>query len=313
MSSCRRIKRLLETVDVASRLGGTRFSEALGLTSDFYANKSADELWFHVPTKTLHVQVPLKESILLSSNNSEIALSTFLTMIDDITSWALILGDLKRGRGGVSIFLRNEWCSTLSSGRLPGDVVEIQASVKKIGQNIGFVQAQIKDVATGQTVCRGSHIKYLPAGQIMDFMVSSYGWDLSKKYAHFRYPDSTPAKGPFARLFDSLQYPANDHATFQPHAHHASFGGPLHGGCQAVLMELAATHYVQSQCQGPAQLQSIEIQYMTRPSKKEVSLKSEIYPVADGTSKGLQPVQVQLMSKNQERSVGLLHFQPSSQ
>jgi acyl-coenzyme A thioesterase PaaI-like protein len=246
-------------------------------------------------------------------HRSSVSLSTYMAAMDDVTTWALVLGDEKRGRAGVSVALNAEWGPAAHHHRrrknLPCDAVDIQATISKIGRNLGFVWAEIKDASTGELLCHGSHIKYLPMGPLMDFMQHINGRKLAIWYADNFLKYHPPVDDrPLADLFEpSFQMQSDTRATFQVGREHASLGGPIHGGCQAVLMELAATEALKRTCPTmTATLDSIHVEYLSSPGGKEVELVVELLPCSD--SSPIVPVQVSLISKGRTSSTGLLRF-----
>lgn len=218
----RSIRKLLEVVHVASRAEKRPgFSSALGLTSDFFHQQASHDpptLSYDDANQTLNVQVSLSDQLLLPQR-SLISLSTYLAMMDDITTYALMLADPQRARAGVSVSLSAEWAHDSVSrqstnveysmvGRLPGDVVQISAQVRKVGRNLGFCSCEIRHVPSGSLICFGSHIKYLPMGAVMDFLQSQRGWKLAQLYAEYGIskPQHETTTLPLSAIFDSFDF-----------------------------------------------------------------------------------------------------------
>jgi acyl-coenzyme A thioesterase PaaI-like protein len=109
-----------------------------------------------------------------------------------------------------------------------------------------------------------SHIKYMPMGFVTDMALRN--WKLLQRYSQYWLSSSSSSSTesnttvannnhrPKTRtdLLECLEYPSHpppvermdSTSTFQATFHilpwHASLGGPIHGGCQAILMELVA-------------------------------------------------------------------------
>lgn len=180
-----------------------------------------------------------------STNNNPVSLSTLLAIIDEVTSWSSLIGDSKRRRFGVSINLRAEWAKFPSPSPIfPGQTIRINTTNSKIGKTIGFVRAEICDSKTGERLALGSHIKFLDMGPMMNFLLSF--WPLTKKVLTTLIPydvemeKQSKTKYQLPHLFQSLDL-TKDQPTFTPDKIHSSLGGPLHGGCQAVLHELVGS------------------------------------------------------------------------
>jgi acyl-coenzyme A thioesterase PaaI-like protein len=302
-SPSRSIIKLLDVLKVAAKMEkAPGFSNYLGLSPDFYAKLSPDELSFE--RNTFHVRIPISERIYLPHRNA-MSLSTYLAIIDETTTWAFVLADEDRGRAGVSVSLDAK-CGPAS--RLPTDSVDVNATVTKVGRNMGFVQAEITDSKTQGLICHGSHIKYLPMGPLMDFMTSSRGANLTKWFADTFVDDPRPHDNrPLAALFESFHMESDTRATFVVAPEHASLGGPIHGGCQAILIELAATETLARLLpQLKSTMDSIHVEYLSSPSPKEAQLEVQVMPKTNESP--LITVKVNLISKGRLSSVGMLQF-----
>lgn len=194
MSSRRAISKLHEFLMMQGRVEKTPgFSSALGLSYESLVH-NPDAI--SIDENGVRLRYPVTADSLLPTQ-PEISLSTYLAVIDDATTWALVLGDDKRSRPGKSISLSLWACPDAAIARQPGDEVDIVASVEKIGNNIGFCKATVKDAATNKLVCYASHVKYLPMGPLFDMALSTYGWKASTLYAeHVLEPPSV--ERPFA-------------------------------------------------------------------------------------------------------------------
>jgi acyl-coenzyme A thioesterase PaaI-like protein len=332
--SSRSIHKLLDFIRLSSRLEGTPgFSPAaLGLSYDHISQLSnTAAVSFDESSKTLKLRFPL-EALPKRSTSPVVSLSTYMAMMDDVTTWALVLADSKRSRAGISVSLQAAWNPTLkttisTTTSASEQVVLFTAAVKKIGRNIGFVGAEIRDAATNELLCFGSHIKYMPMGPLTDFALSSTGWELTKLYSEHIL--SVPkAVDTSTDLFESFRLhkrsdDSSTMASFTPSKVHASLGGPIHGGCQAVLMEMAAQEYVKQQQLSELdsgfqlRLHSMAVEYMSPPKSKQVHLKVENIDSSastgqtDDSSRSQLSLRVQLAGGDGDgraKSEGLLNF-----
>lgn len=305
MTSLWRAQKLLDFLKVHSRVEkSSTFSRVLGLNHE---SVSASQVSFDSDKQNLTFRLPLTQRIRLPKQQS-VALSTYLAIIDDVTTWALVLGDPKRSRAGVSISLRGEWAK---NGHCPSEEVDISTSISKIGRNIGFVRAEVRDTATGHPICFASHIKYLPMGAFVDLMLSSYGWNATKLYTE-HVLSSNPNTGdppPLADLFESLQFVSDNRATFERSSIHASLGGPIHGGCQAVLMELVASEVAKRELGASAvRLDSMHVEYISAPSSKTIEVDVQVDSIDE--AKSSITFRVQLLGGGKTKSEGTLRFSP---
>jgi hypothetical protein len=139
---------------------------------------------------------------------------------------------------------------------------------------------------------------------------------------------------PLSKLFETLEFVTENRAKCPVTPSHASMGGPIHGGCQAILMELVATRYLhhhQQQAQGedasslpPLILHSMDLEYLSKPSPTHVELTAQDllpHDYSSGNSTinfhkdaAIVPVRVVLESKGRVNSYGVLRFvrSPSS-
>ena len=305
MSRSKSVQKLFEMLRLADTLEkAPGFSSILGLSHASITSLSADHLTFEHPE--LKLLLPLTSNLYLPNQNS-VALSTYLAMIDDVTTWALLLSDPRRARSGVSVSLQAEWGPAASKCK-PGDVIEISAKALKVGRNMGFARAEVRDAASGDLVCFGSHVKYLPMGAVAEFFLSPYGWPLAQLYADFSSSSTSDEKesdeSSLANAFRSFQvFPDDNSASFVSTSAHASLGGNLHGGCQAILMELAATD-VANRLFGSAQLESMHVEYHSAPKSRSIELKVEEIQKSN-TSLTLR---ANLMSGGRTASDGVLRF-----
>jgi hypothetical protein len=285
----------------------------------------------------------MKENVVLPS----VSLSTFMALIDDFTTWALLLGDNKRNRPGKSATLWAERVQDSQSFHPEARVsqvgnseeIDVVATVLKIGKNLGFVEAQVFDSGSKRMLCRSSHIKYLPLGRVWDFVLSDPCWNVTQQYLDY-FTKTPPAvlegsMSSFSEVFESLEFVSPNAAKFQVSPVHASLGGPIHGGCQGILMELVAAPIARrdfltelsrrDSTQGEvaptvnARLDSINVHYVSPPSIHEVSIIVDAVCIesaeavasssVEGSAVSSITYRVQIFSPgNKLNSVGTLRF-----
>jgi hypothetical protein len=182
------IPKLLDLLKVVSRLERkSGFSSSMGIDYDYFRTLSkADDLNWDDSSQTLTTVVPMNETLLLPSLSSESGthasssglgggraehslgtLATYQALIDDLTTWAFVLADPKRGRAGVSVALGTEWAPSQFHSPMvlkAGDAVVIRSQVNKVGANVGFANATVH-ASTGEPLCFGSHVKFLSQGR----------------------------------------------------------------------------------------------------------------------------------------------------
>ncbi len=201
--------------------------------------------------------MPVNDALYVESKS--ITLSTYMAIMDDLTTYSLMTVD--GGRPGVSVSMNMEAAGPfLSSVKR----LAITARTRKVGRNLGFTSAEIRDAATNRMICHGSHIKFLPMGFLADYLLQ-YGWLIIQWWyglPHFQPP--APQKERLS-LHEVMSTFDTTTGSFRVKPYHASLGGPMHGGCQAVLMEMAASAVAESAMPG-CYLQSISIDYLAKPS-----------------------------------------------
>lgn len=305
MSRTKDINKLFDFLKLVSRIEKKPgFSSLLGLSHSRLSLLSPDQITFE--NKDLTLQLPLDTHLHLP-HQKIVSLSTYLSIIDDTTTWALVLSDPARSRAGVSVSLQLE-CGPAASKCRPGDLVNVISRTSKIGRKIGFAEAEVRDAKSNELICFGTHVKYLPMGYLADFALSSYGWPLLMMYTDYVSSAEEDEKEDFLFEdgFGSFQMEENgNRGTFVASRCHSSLGGPLHGGCQAVLMELAATRVAERELGASlVSLEYISVDYLSPPNSKDVSL--EVEPITQCNA-GMT-VRVKLMTKGRCKSVGILRF-----
>ena len=267
-TSKRSIQRLLKFLTLQRYYeAAPGFSHALGLSSE----RLYPEL-FTYQGKTLVFRYTLSSRLPLTKLDSTVSLSTYLSLLDDVTTWALMCAKPQQPRPGVSTSFQCDWGPAAHLGMLPGSVVDIIATVTKVGKNLGFVRAEVRDVETGNLVCYGSHTKFLPLGRWLDFALSPVGQWMMGLYAKWMISPKSLQQHrmiPLCEMFDTLHFDTHTRAYFTASRDHLNPVGSLHGGFQAILMEMVGRQVAMTElATANVHLESIQISYMSAGSEK---------------------------------------------
>ncbi len=210
----------------------------------------------------------------------ELPLSSMLAIADDVTTWAAVGAD-RYSRPGVSV----ELSLTRSRARpvRAGDRIVVSPLVTKLGRAMAFLRATVSDAETGDLVATCRHTKYVHMGA---------GWDLlfgpGSAVAKVLLPlvgrraaaeaGGASAAQPLVSLGSSVRALGDGSSTgvasFACDAGHfnlpAEFGGGMHGGCQAVVHELAAAEAAEAAAEAAAEtrrgrlaLQEMSVSYLS--------------------------------------------------
>lgn len=313
MTSSPHIRKALELLKVSSQLEhipgfGSAFGSVLGVS---WKHLQAEQ--FAYQGKTLKIRMPLTKSLLWKDDDDSAKksgvglLSTFAALVDETTTLALVVGDPKRGRPGVSVLLAMEAgpaLHTLSAG----DEIEISSLVQRAGRNLGFTKAEIRVVPTGQLICTASHIKFLNnLPFVANFLVSSYGWPLLKGYCDYMLKEPTKEAPPtkhLVQLFSSLESDGSK-ATFTASRDLSSGGGPIHGGAQAIILERAAESTLPT---NDFVLDSMKVEYLSTPNVHP-EVKIVCNPTGDDNK---VVICAELWSRGKLNSTGLFQYSKRS-
>lgn len=254
------------------------------------------------------------------SSATGVPLSALLACMDEQSSLAFILAD-PNNRSGVSVSLRMEWVRPeLIDGKDTIDVT-FYSTLTKIGQRIGFCRAEVRTSETNELICWGSHIKYVSMGYWADMILSEtmypfMAWFMKRRRRaiHQDLPSMT-----LEQSLETFQYdPSLQQASIQVDVNrHASAGGNMHGGCQAVIHECSATSFVRDQWPSEDfELETISIDYLSSPHVGVAVMKprvvNEIHePQSVVLGKRLTVV-VELITMNRCNSIGTAVFRQKS-
>ncbi len=221
MSSSKDIQRLLDIIRIEGRLKGSPgFSHALHLN---FERLVPDR--FQFDNQTLTFRYSLSSQLSLARHEKMTSLATLMAIVDDVTTWALILANPHQPRPGVSVSLQLE--SGPVKNLQAGSLVEIVATVSKMGRDLGFVQVEMRELCSGEMICFGSHIKLLSSNAITNALLSPCGWPLLSFYSR-TLPEPLPSTFRLQDLFDSLDYQSHTRALFTATNAHASATSPMH-------------------------------------------------------------------------------------
>ena len=217
-------------------------------------------------------------------NGHSVSLSTYLAMIDSLTTFAIVGAheSTLSSRPGVSVHLQAELNPAVTP---PTKEVDIVSTITKLGRTMAFIRAEVRTVDTGDLVCFASHIKYLPTGSwFMDFLFSRWGWPFLKMNVK-RLPEA------FAPEVISIQDTITPYlvhrglgqATLSIQREHTNPFGSLHGGCQAILMEMVSQTLAKEELKSDnITLESLQVDYASS-GKGSVDISSQVLSRANGS------------------------------
>ena len=179
------------------------------------------------------------------------SLSTYTSILDDVTTLAIISQAAKHPRPGVSVSMQSQWGpgaqKLLQQPQTLLEEVDIVTTITKKGRTLGFVRAEVRDPSNqNATICYFDHVKYLPTGWVLGIMLSPFGmWCLNlflrylAPYFHSKNSSSSISNTEenYKGIMDSYQQTSDTQATFRFGQQHSNGMGGLHGGVQAILME----------------------------------------------------------------------------
>lgn len=210
-------------------------------------------------------------------NGPSVSLSTYLAMIDSLTTFAIVGAHeaTSSSRPGVSVHLQAELNPAVTP---PTKEIDIISTITKLGRTLAFIRAEVRTVDTGDLVCFASHIKYLPTGSwFMDFLFSSWGWPLFKLNTQHLPEVSAPK---VISIQDTIKphlvYQGLGQATLSVRREHTNPFGSLHGGCQAILMEMVSQALAKDELKSDQiTLESLQVDYSSN-GKGSVNISSEV-------------------------------------
>lgn len=264
---------------IASKVTYPGFARALGIDPQRVLCQDMNKLLYDEQKKEFSFVYEIPQH---ATKGGRLPLSGFLSVFDDVTSWAIMALD-RKGRAGVSTSLLAELGPLGLQGKSmgPGDLVQINARVVKIGKVFGFAEAEAVEFKTGRVICYGRHTKYMPMGIFFELFLGPLLplMKLITKWLPEKYPFLNPSIDDLLEFKDFTE----DHSggTFHVGNDHNNIMGSCHGGCQAMGMEIIGQGYVESSLKGKApQLQSINVSFMST-AKKEIDFVADWIHVTD--------------------------------
>lgn len=206
-------------------------------------------------------------------------LSALLTVIDETSTWAGMALD-RHWRPGASVQLRVE--RKRLTPIQPGEHLAIVSSVLKQGKAMSFLAATVID-ESGETVARGSHIKFLDTmppgwnllfGRAFGVTKAVLSWAAQREPAEREEEEHDAPLLPLLRPISSDDTGGSEGIArrFTAGKEHLN-GLPLsiarmHGGCQAMVheavsREAVATSGANDEQQQPVRCEDIEVQYLS--------------------------------------------------
>lgn len=237
--------------------------------------------------------------------NKKIPLSGFLAIFDEMTTYAIVATDRKK-RPGMSVSLSAEMMGDVA---VMGDSIQINAEVVKSGRVMAFTKAEAIDPTSGQVICKGRHIKYLPMPWLTELALGPLMPLLKWFVSYFYAAKKTTTQSGVPRLLEDVlkfeETSANQQsARFLVEPNHCNPMGAAHGGCQAMGMEVLGQNYAAKSSSNSHVLKSMSVSYMST-GKKELTFDANWIHQTEYS--GSMSVQV-ASSSGKPVSEGVLHF-----
>jgi acyl-coenzyme A thioesterase PaaI-like protein len=191
------------------------------------------------------------------------SLSTYTSILDEVTTMGLIAASPKHPLPGVSVIMQSQWGAahaqqhaSQSSSLL--EEVDIVTTITKKGRTLAFVRAEVRDPSNNDgVICYFDHVKYLPVGWMLSLLFTPIGMWCLNLYSRYILPYINTNTNTYngggggggsksknmdpmnnhSNIMDSFQKTSDTTATFQFSEQHANGFGGLHGGVQAIIME----------------------------------------------------------------------------
>jgi acyl-coenzyme A thioesterase PaaI-like protein len=291
-TSKKKIEELLEFMVIQNRWNGPGFSNVMGLAAERLEPKQ----FFFADDKTaaLTFRYVVPSRLLLTKMDCTTTLSTYLSVVEDVTSWALILASRGRHRYFGSCSLQAEWGPSAQLGLFPGSVVDVTARVSRRAlDNLSStepisVETELRDAETGSIICNATIGKYLERAKkrrgrdvLLRFPLSR--WCLSLLSKPKESEEVCPVSLQMSDMFESLDFLTHTRATFIVSPKHAntalgtSSPKHVHAGCQAILLEFMGRQVAQDTLAAPmAYLESIDVNFSS-PLPASVRLMIEAF------------------------------------
>lgn len=84
------------------------------------------------------------------------------TLVDSISTMALMTYNLEKPTPGVSLDLSVQYLSAIPEG----STIIIEAETVKKGQSVAFLSVQVMDKESNKLLARGSHVKFVPSTKL---------------------------------------------------------------------------------------------------------------------------------------------------
>ena len=178
-----RIQTIRDMLHIATKIKHRGYMKPFQLIEQKLQDKGALSMPHADDQNTIRLRYKIPAAVCTSNNRTQMSLSGFLAIFDDVTTWAMMSVDRSK-RAGVSISLGCHLANRTPvvtntnglSGIMPsaGDAVDITTRVDKIGRNLGFASVEARHVESGQCICIGYHTKFLPMGWLYETAYSPF-------------------------------------------------------------------------------------------------------------------------------------------
>lgn len=217
--------------------------------------------------------------------DTEVRLATYMSILDEVTTWSMILETFPHPRPGVSVTMSTEWGPAAQT--FDGSAVDIVTILTKSGKTVGFLRSEVRDPETSQVICHFQHTKFLDPGRMMRALLTPQGrWGMSiaservlpmLSNSKTSQAKDEAEKGTKSAILNTFEVTGPSTASFQVRPQHTNGFGGLHGGVQAILMENLGHLVVKQHIDGIKNLtcKRIFVSYQSSASKK-IKLQAHI-------------------------------------
>lgn len=284
MTSKATIHRLMDFVRLQARLEPNKpiFSHFLGLTvaatdDDCSAPVRTDRFSFNDQQELVFRYRFPDDQRFDQLQTNEPSLSTYTSILDELTTYAVASAPKKDPRPGISVTMSSQWGPSARKATLKE--VDIVTTITKRGRTLAFMRAEVRDPKDNGVICYHEHVKYLPLGRLFSWILSPFGtWCLNlflnylaPYFSKFQKKEANHDYDP--NILETYQQTSDTTATFRYGAKHCNPLGGFHGGMHTILMEKLGTVVAQAELQkvmgshAVTECQSLSVSYQSTASR----------------------------------------------
>ena len=238
----------------------------IGLTYDEMKNAAFS---YNEHERKLSVRLPISSKIMWShphdSTRPYILQSTYLALVDEISTWAIYEYGNAPSQLGVSVQLTGRRVNDLPPG---AKELKVVATIDKLGKSLAFLKAVILEPHSRTILFEAKHMKFIGKRPADAAAKKSEGTAGNSSNTIQDTCHQFSNKGSFCQVIPLLKevFALDQNVIFDPVRQSATFrvtplssnGYTLHGGAHATLYELIAQRFVPR-----AELWHIQVDYLT--------------------------------------------------